>query len=219
MIPFKLQISDTIGEISCEIMEASSQKAAIVLAHGAGAGMHHQFMVSLSNALAERGITSLRYQFPYLEAGKKRPDPPAVAQKAVEAVVTEALRRYDQLPVYAGGKSFGGRMTSLFAANATPINLKGLVFYGFPLHPPGKPSVQRAAHLKDISCPMLFLQGTRDKLAEMELIKQVTEPLPQTDLIELDGADHSFHMLKKYNISDIEVIKKLSELTSKWMKI
>lgn len=219
MTPFKLHVSDTIGKISCEIIEASYPKAVIVLGHGAGAGMHHQFMVSLAHELVEKNITTLRYQLPFMEAGKKRPDPPKVAQKAISAVITEALRRFKQLPIYVAGKSFGGRMTSLLMASDPPANVKGLIFYGFPLHPPGKPSIERAEHLKQVNYPMLFLQGTRDKLAEPQLIRTVTRQLQQATLISLEGADHSFHMLKKSGISDAQMIIKLSDLTSDWMKV
>lgn len=215
----EIHVSDTLEKVDGEIIAPAAPQALLVLAHGAGAGMHHLFMVELARALAHVNIASLRFQFPYMQQGKRRPDTPAVAGQTIAAAISEASKRYPALPVYAGGKSFGGRMTSVLAASRHIERLKGLVFYGFPLHPPGNPSVKRATHLKDIPYPMLFLQGTRDKLAQPDLIRQVTENLPKTELIAHDGADHSFHMLKKSGVTDEQMIQKLAFLTYKWMKI
>ncbi|UII31310.1 dienelactone hydrolase family protein [Fulvivirga ulvae] len=211
----KINVSEKIGLVSCEILPAPSAKAVMVLSHGAGAGMHHQFMISLAEQLAEVNITSLRFNFPYMEQGKKRPDVPRIAVKTIEEAINKARQLFPELPIFGGGKSFGGRMTSLYAAS-NHHDLAGLVFYGFPLHPPGKPSVNRADHLSKINCPMLFLQGTRDKLATSSLITEVTASLSKATLINLEGADHSFHMLKKSGITDEQVIRQLAVHTLKW---
>ena len=214
----KINVSEKIGEVSYELLSAPSAKAVMVLSHGAGAGMYHPFMNSLAHELAEEDISTLRFNFPYMENGKKRPDPPQIALKTIEAAIKQAHKLFPKLPILAGGKSFGGRMTSLYAAS-NPHNLTGLVFYGFPLHPPGKPSIDKAGHLNKISCPMLFLQGTRDKLATPHLIRQVTEPLPNATLINLEGADHSFHMLKSSGITDEQMLSQLARHTRKWLPV
>ncbi|MBL6445583.1 dienelactone hydrolase family protein [Fulvivirga sp. 29W222] len=214
----KLKVSGKIGQVTFELLPSHSPKAVIVLSHGAGAGMYHSFMTSLAQQLAEVGLTTLRFNFPYMENGKKRPDNPQIAQKTIAAAIQKAQQLFPELPILGAGKSFGGRMTSLYAAYNTH-NLSGLVFFGFPLHPPGKPSVDRADHLSKISCPMLFLQGTRDKLAIPELMQEVTAPLPKATLINLEGADHSFHMLKRSGITDEEIIKQLATHTMKWAPV
>lgn len=216
-IPFKLHVSDEAGTVSCEIVEADKPVAILVLAHGAGAGMRHSFMLELAAALATTHISTIRFNFPYMEQGKKRPDTPQVAQETIYRVILEAQNRYPALPVFAGGKSFGGRMTSQLAASRSITSLKGLIFFGFPLHPPGKPSIKRAEHLQHVTIPMLFLQGTRDKLATPELIDQVTEPLDVGTLIFMEGADHSFHVLKSSGRTPQEVLKELASLTSDWI--
>lgn len=180
------------GNVSAEVYEPTSPKALFVFAHGAGAGMHHPFMKALSTELANLGIATLRYNFLYMEQKKKRPDFPAVAHLAVAAAVEKAHALFPSLPILAGGKSFGGRMTShYFSAVQVPF-VKGLVFVGFPLHPAGKPGIDRAVHLEKINTPMLFLQGTRDTLAQWDLIEGVCKKLPSATLIKLEGADHSF---------------------------
>ncbi|ELR73914.1 Putative hydrolase [Fulvivirga imtechensis AK7] len=216
-ISFKLHISEGAGAVTCEIIEADKPIAILALAHGAGAGMHHSFMLQLAAALASSRISTIRFNFPYMEQGKKRPDTPKIAQETIYRVILETHHRYPALPIYAGGKSFGGRMTSQLAAFRQLAELKGLVFFGFPLHPPGKPSVQRADHLQQVPIPMLFLQGTRDKLATPELMKQTTEHLDKSKLIFLDGADHSFQMLKSSGRSQQEVFNALASLTAKWV--
>lgn len=178
--------------VSAEAYIPESPVAMLVLAHGAGAGMHHLFMKELSMELTRHQIASLRYNFLYMEQRKKRPDFPAVAHLAVEAAIHTAQHNYPRLPLFAGGKSFGGRMTSQCLALQPQASVKGIVFLGFPLHPAGKPSVVRADHLKNIQLPMLFLQGTRDSLAEWSLISEVCHALPTAILVKLDGADHSF---------------------------
>lgn len=218
LVPFKIFISDKSGSVTCESTEAENPEAVVVLAHGAGAGMNHPFMLNLAAELASKNISSVRFQFPYMEQGKKRPDTPKVAQETILKVIFETQNKYPSLPVYAGGKSFGGRMTSLLFASQPIDNIKGLIFYGFPLHPPGKPSTTRAVHLKDISLPMLFLQGTRDKLATPELLEEVLNPLSETTFQFIQDADHSFHVLKKSGYTDQDILKQLATSTSDWTK-
>src|SRR3979490_2020603 len=182
-------------------------RACFVFAHGAGAGMTHAFMEAVAAGLCERGVATLRYQFPYMEKGSKRPDSPAIAQAAVRAAVAEAGRRCAGLRLIAGGKSFGGRMTSQAQAMAPLAGVDGLAFLGFPLHPAGKPSTDRAKHLADVDIPMLFLQGSRDNLAELTLLEPVVKRLgPSASLHLVDGADHSFHVLARSGRNDGEVL-------------
>lgn len=180
-------------------------RAGYVFAHGAGAGMTHAFMEAVAFELAARGIATLRYQFPYMEQGSKRPDSPKVAQAAVRAAVAEASELVPNLPLIAGGKSFGGRMTSQAEALA-PLGVKGLAFFGFPLHAAGKPSDERAAHLFDVRVPMLFLQGTRDSLADVSLLKPLVKKLGKRATLHLvDEADHSFHVPARSGRRDDDV--------------
>ena len=166
-----------------------------LLAHGAGAGMRHDFLEEMSARLAGRGVATLRYQFPYTEAGRKRPDRPAELERTVRAAAAEAARRAPDLPLIAGGKSMGGRMTSQAQAAGPLPGVRGLVFLGFPLHPAGQPSTARAEHLARVAVPMLFLQGTRDDLADLTLLEPVLRPLgPRAELVIVDGADHSFRV-------------------------
>jgi uncharacterized protein len=208
---FQITISDSIGPVSAEILEPGNMKALIVLAHGAGANMNHRFMKELSKALAELGIGTLRYNFPYMEKGKGRPDSPAIAEKTVEVAIEKANALFPNIHLFAGGKSFGGRMTSQRISKQPISYLKGIVFYGFPLHAPGKPSMDRAGHLKSVTIPMLFLQGTRDALAELTLITEVTSGLTTSTLTLFEGADHSFIAGKK------EMITELASRTSAWV--
>lgn len=196
----------------------SAPRACFVFGHGAGAGMTHPFMKEVAVGLAERDIATLRYQFPYMEKGSKRPDPPAIAHAAVRAAVAEANRRFPGLPLIAGGKSFGGRMTSQAQAKTPLDGVRGLAFFGFPLHPAGKPSSERAAHLADIHIPMLFLQGTRDKLAELDLLRPIVKrlgPLARLDLVE--GADHSFHVPARSGRNDREVMAEILDVFADWL--
>jgi uncharacterized protein len=167
-------------------------KAMLTLAHGAGAGMNHSFMVSLADELAAVGIGTMRFNFPFTEQKKKRPDFPAVAHQTIASVFEFVRQQHPLTPLYLSGKSFGGRMSSQALATNKIEGAKGIIFFGFPLHPAGKPSIERAEHLKDIIVPMLFLQGTRDTLAEWDLIETVCDELPLTTLIKFEGADHSF---------------------------
>lgn len=192
-----IHISPTLGDVSSEVIEPEKLKCILTLAHGAGAGMNHPFMVALSHALATLNIGTVRFNFPFTELKKKRPDVPAVAHKTIEAAIQKTKELFPSIPLFAGGKSFGGRMTSQYLSKQVSEDVKGIVFVGFPLHPPGKPSIERADHLKDVKIPMLFLQGTRDELANWELMTQVTSALPQASLIRLEGADHGFKVSRQ----------------------
>ena len=193
----KISVSDSIGKVSGEIIQPEKMKSMLVLAHGAGAGMNHPFMTALSKALAELEVGTLRFNFPFIEQKKKRPDVPAVAHKTIEAAIQKVTELFPSTPLFAGGKSFGGRMTSQFFSKNDIKEVKGLVFVGFPLHAPGNPSIDRADHLKDVKKKMLFLQGTRDTLAQWDLIEQVTSSLTLAKLIKIDGADHGFKVGKQ----------------------
>jgi uncharacterized protein len=216
--PQKLSIEiGKAGTVSALLTRPEVARACFVFAHGAGAGMTHAFMEAFAAGLYERGIASLRYQFPYMEKGSKRPDPPALAQATVRAAVAEAHRRCAGLTLIAGGKSFGGRMTSQAQASAALEGVRGLAFVGFPLHPAGKPSSDRAEHLADIHIPMLFLQGSRDALAEVALIEPVVKRLgPLATLCLVDGADHSFHVLARSGRNDREVLHEILGAFAGW---
>jgi len=207
---YTLKVGDS-DTVSAEVIIPASLKAVYVFAHGAGAGMNHPFMKELSMELANHKIASFRYNFLYMEQKKKRPDFPVVAHKAVEAALNKANELFPDLPLYAGGKSFGGRMTSQYLSNKELPDVKGIVFVGFPLHPAGKPSIDRADHLHKIKKPMLFLQGTRDALAELNLIEALITTLPTTTLVKLEGADHAFKMPKQ------KAIPILAEQMDAWM--
>jgi uncharacterized protein len=204
--------------VSALLLRPDNARACFVFAHGAGAGMAHPFMETVATGLCDRGIATLRYQFPYMEKGSKRPDPPAVAHAAVRAAVEEAARRCAALPLIAGGKSFGGRMTSQAQAIAPLPGVRGLAFLGFPLHPPGKPSANRAAHLSDINIPMLFLQGTRDDFAEMTLLEPVVKGLGGlASLHVVQEGDHSLHVLARSGRNDREVMNEVLDALSAWI--
>jgi uncharacterized protein len=188
------------------------------MAHGAGAGMAHPFMATVASGLAQRGIASLRFQFPYMEQGSKRPDTPRVAQAAVRAAVAEASHLLPELPLFAGGKSFGGRMTSQAQAASPLPGVRGLVFLGFPLHPAGKPSDERAAHLSAVHIPMLFLQGTRDQLADLSLLQGVAGRLGSRAALRLfSDADHSFHVPARSGRKGSEVMVELLDALGGWI--
>jgi predicted alpha/beta-hydrolase family hydrolase len=192
-------------------------RACYVLAHGAGAGMAHPFMQAIAAGFAERGIATLRYQFPYMEAGRKRTDPPAIAHAAVRAAVAEAQRRFPKIPLFAGGKSFGGRMTSQAQAARPLPGVRGLVFLGFPLHPANKPSSERAKHLADVQVPMLFLQGTRDALAALDQLEPVCKALGARATLRLfEHADHSFHVPARTG-NDAAVRAELLDAAAQWI--
>jgi predicted alpha/beta-hydrolase family hydrolase len=204
--------------VSALLQAPTGSRACYVLAHGAGAGMAHPFMTAIANELAARGIATLRYQFPYMESGSKRPDPPKIAHAAVRAAVGEAGRLLPQLPLVAGGKSFGGRMTSQAQATAPLANVRGLAFLGFPMHPAKQPSNERARHLSDVQLPMLFLQGTRDELADLHLVQELAGTLgPHATLELIADADHSFHVRKSSGSTDAQVIGRLADLLAAWI--
>ena len=199
-----LKVSPAMGEVSAEYVIPDKPTSVITLAHGAGAGMNHPFMVSLANSLSEVGIATLRFNFPFMENKKGRPDTPAVAHQTIEAAIANAHKSYPALPLFVSGKSFGGRMSSQFLSAHPDPNVKGIIFYGFPLHPQGKPSTERAEHLKMIKIPMLFLQGTKDELATWDLVESVAGSLSTATLIKIDGANHAFKAGKQ-NIMQILV--------------
>lgn len=214
--PLKFMVKGA-GEVSALLLWRPSARACFVFAHGAGAGMHHSFMAQLAAALDDHDIATLRYQFPYMEKGGRRPDVPAVAHAAVRAAVAQAARCCPGLPLIAGGKSFGGRMTSQAQAVAPLPGVRGLALLGFPLHPAGKPSDARAAHLADIQIPLLFIQGTRDKLAELSLLEGVVQGLGAQAVLHLvQGADHSFHVPARSGRNDRDVMIELAKVMSGW---
>jgi predicted alpha/beta-hydrolase family hydrolase len=206
------------ARVSALLTAPDGARACLVLAHGAGAGMTHSFMAAVAAGLGERGIACLRYQFPYMEQRSKRTDPPKVAHAAVRAAVAEAARLSPGLPLFAGGKSFGGRMTSQAQSTAPLAGVRGLVFLGFPLHPAGKPSRERATHLSAVRVPMLFLQGTRDALAELDQLQPVCAALGACATLTLFAdADHSFHVPARTGRKDAEVLAELLDAAAVWI--
>lgn len=209
---------DESRRVSGLAQTVANARACYVVAHGAGAGMTHPFMADMAAEFAERGISTLRYQFPYMEHGSKRPDVPAVAHAAVRAAVSHASRFFPGLALFAGGKSFGGRMTSQAQAESPLPGVRGLVFLGFPLHPPGKPSDERARHLFDVKLPMLFLQGSRDEFAHLELLRPLVERLGERATLKLFAdADHSFHVPKRSGGSDAAIRAQIWDTIAKWI--
>ncbi|MEO7335077.1 MAG: alpha/beta family hydrolase [Caldimonas sp.] len=209
--PVHLKIAiDSQSTVSALLQAPPDARACFVLAHGAGAGMTHDFMAAMADGLAARGLATLRYQFPSMEKGSRRPDTPKVAHAAVRAAVDEAARRLPGLPLVAGGKSFGGRMTSQAQALSPLPGVRGLAFIGFPLHPAGRPADERAAHLVDVRVPMLFLQGTDDDLADLSLLRAVVERLGErASLVLFDAADHAFHVPARSGRKDADVREQL----------
>lgn len=189
---FKLPVSPSTGKVSAICLMPEHPVCVMTLAHGAGAGMEHSFMTALANGLAEKNIATLRFNFPFAEQKKFRPDSPAVAHQTIAAAIEKAKDLFPGVPVFAGGKSFGGRMSSQYLSAQTEKNVKGVIFYGFPLHPAGKPSIERAEHLRAVQMPMLFLQGTKDALATWHLIEPLCKSLRKSTLVKIEGADHSF---------------------------
>ena len=190
--------------------------ALLVLCHGSGAGMRHVFLEAAAAAFAREGVATLRYPFPYMEKGSRRPDPQPVLLERVRSAVAAAREAAPDLPLFAGGKSMGGRMTSLAQARGAIGGVRGLVFLGFPLHPAGKPGVERAAHLARVEAPMLFLQGTRDKLAGLELLRPVLADLPRATLHVVEGADHGFAVLKRSGRTAEDVLGEIARVTAAW---
>jgi predicted alpha/beta-hydrolase family hydrolase len=215
--PVSIPVNDTT-RVSALLQRPRAAGACLVLAHGAGAGMEHPFMAGIANELAARDIATLRYQFPYMERGSGRPDAPALCQATVRAAVLAAGRLAPKLALVAGGKSFGGRMTSQAQAQLPLPGVRGLVFLGFPLHAANRPSDERAAHLSQVRIPMLFLQGTRDALADLALIQRLTGRLGEfATLRVLSEADHSFHVLVRSGRSDEQVRSELLDALTAWI--
>jgi predicted alpha/beta-hydrolase family hydrolase len=213
----RIDIENNVS-VSALLLRPPQARACYVFAHGAGAGMTHPSMEVIAAGLSERGIATLRYQFPYMEKASRRPDPPAIAHAAVRAAVAEAARSCAGLPLVAGGKSFGGRMTSQAQAKVPLAGPRGLAFFGFPLHPAGKPSSDRAKHLADVQIPMLFLQGTRDALAELNLLEPVVKSLgPRAALHLVKDADHSFHVPARSGRNDREVMTEVLDTFAAWV--
>jgi uncharacterized protein len=217
--PATISVDET-HRVSGLLQAPPEARACYVMAHGAGAGMAHPFMGAMANVLAGRGIATLRYQFPYMEQRSKRPDTPKLAQATVRAAVAEAARLVPELPLFAGGKSFGGRMTSQAQAVSPLSGVRGLVFLGFPLHPAGRPSDERGTHLFDVQIPMLFMQGTRDQLADLPLLQSLVGKLGARATLKLfQDADHSFHVPARTGRKDTEVMTELSDALADWMSL
>ena len=206
------------GRVSALLDAPTEPRACYVFAHGAGAGMDHEFMAAVARGLAQRGVAVLRFNFPFMEAGTRRPDTAPVAQATVRAAVAEAARRFPGVALFAGGKSFGGRMTTQAQAAGLLAGVQGIVLVGFPLHPAGKPGTQRAAHLSQVTVPMLFLQGTRDSLAELPLMRDTAAGLgARATLHVVEGADHGFHVLVRSGRTDAQVVTELCDTAAAWM--
>ena len=214
-----IAIDDHALSVSALLRVPADAWAGYVFAHGAGAGMAHAFMADFANGLAERGIATLRYQFPYMEQGSKRPDAPKLAHATVRAAVAEAATRLAGLPLFAGGKSFGGRMTSQAQALLPLPGVLGLVFVGFPLHPAGKPSDERARHLLDVNRPMLCLQGTRDELATQDLLQPLAQRLGErATLVLFEDADHAFHVRARSGRTDAQTLDAMLDAMADWAR-
>lgn len=219
MTDLEIDVGPNLGTVPSILLRPPDAWLLYVLAHGAGAGMRHRFMDTIAVALAARGIATLRYEFPYMAAGGRRPDPPPVLQATVRAAAAEAARLAPDLPIVAGGKSLGGRMTSGAQARGPLPAVHALVFFGFPLHPPKQPGVSRAEHLAGVHVPMLFLQGTRDELADLELVTAVCRDLgPQATLHVVDGANHAFEVLKRSGRTNEEVREELVRTVEEWCR-
>lgn len=210
----KIKVSEEIGSVSALLLLPEDALALLVLSHGAGAGMEHPFMEALAQQLALEKVGTLRFNFAYMEKGSGAPDRPPKAHQVIKSAVQKAKKYGEELPLLAGGKSFGGRMTSQIAANGELDLVQGIVYFGFPLHPAGKPGTERAAHLTDIAQPQLFLQGTRDNLAQFDLIEEVCKGLKKAQLVKMESGDHSFKTLKRSGITQEEMIERLARETA-----
>jgi uncharacterized protein len=211
-------VSEKAGRVSGLLFRPESAKALLLLAHGAGAGMRHNFMETLSATLAERSVATLRYQFPYMERGSKRPDPEVVLTGTVRAAVAAAEQVAGDLPLFGAGKSMGGRMTSLAAAKEPLGKVRGLIFFGFPLHAAGQPSNQRGKHLSELALRLLFVQGSRDTLADLKLVRALCARLgKRAELFVIEGGDHSFQMLKGSDRSSAEVLQEVAAKAASWI--
>ena len=212
------EATQSSGVVSALLMCPANADCLLVLGHGAGAGMRHVFMETLAGHLADRRIATFRYQFPYTEQGRRRPDFQPILLKTVRSAISATSALSDGLPLFAGGKSMGGRMTSLAAAKEPLADVRGIVFFGFPLHPVQNPGIERSDHLKEAGVPLLFLQGTRDKLAQLDLLEPVCQDLAQDATLHLvEGADHAFHVLKRSGRTDDDVQDELADTTRTWI--
>ena len=212
----ELRFPSSAGELPAILQRPAKAHALFVLAHGAGAGMRHPFLAALAEALAAEGVATFRWQFAYLEKGSRRPDPPRVLEACARAAVAAGAAAAPDLPLFAGGKSMGGRITSQAAALEPMPGLHGIAFVGFPLHPADAPAVKRGEHLAQVPVPLLFLQGTRDKLADLSLLRPIVEKLPRATLHVIEDADHSFHVPKRSGRTDGEVIAELAQTIARW---
>lgn len=216
-VEHQFRISEALGEVMGLLIRPPDAESLYVFAHGAGAGMRHAFMEGVAARLADRRIATFRYNFPYMEMGRRPPNRPPILTATVRAAVSEATRLAPDLPVVAGGKSLGGRMTSTTASEEALPGVKGIAFFGFPLHAAGKPGSKRGDHLADVGVPMLFLQGTRDKLADLALLRPLVETVePRPALHVVEGADHGFHVLKRSGRTDEEVLDELCDRFARW---
>ncbi len=206
-----ITVSKEIGKVSAELVTPSDPICVLTIAHGAGAGMNHDFMVSLSKALAEQNIATLRFNFPFMENKKGRPDVPRVAHQTIEAAIKKAQKLFPAQPLFASGKSFGGRMTSQYFSEQPKVEIAGIIFFGFPLHKPGSPSIERGEHLKTVKVPMLFLQGSRDEFGTYELVKKVCTKLRLATVVNIEGANHAFKAGK------LDVMPVLAKATRSWI--
>ena len=213
----KVFVNDQSGSVSALVNESSSPKYVLVLAHGAGAGMEHSFMASLAEAVSAKSGHVVRFNFPYMEKGRKAPGSPKEAVATVARVVEEVGKLYPQLPIVLSGKSYGGRMASHWLAEGKSDSIKGIIYFGFPLHAPGKDGKERANHLTQVTLPQLFIQGTNDKLANFELISQVVAEQSNATLHEIANADHSFKVPKKSGKSADEVLLEIAEVADQWV--
>ena len=214
----ELFLNDKLGKISAEIDEAAKAQAILILAHGAGAGMHHPFMNEVARNISEQGVTVVRFNFPYMEQGRRSPGSPKANIETWKLVIDHIHTQYPGLPIFISGKSYGGRMASHLMAEEPHPSVKGLIYFGFPLHAPGRDSKERAVHLKGLALPQLFIQGSNDKLANIHLIKEVLTELPKPTLLEIEDADHSFNVPKKSGKTKDEVLELLTSTTAKWIK-
>jgi predicted alpha/beta-hydrolase family hydrolase len=218
-VELSFQVSESAGCVSGLLLRPAAATGLYVLAHGAGAGMRHAFMEAIAGDLAQQGVATLRYQFPYMEQGSRRPSPRPLLLRTIRAAIEQARELAPELPLIAGGKSMGGRMTSLAAAQEPLQGVRGIAFLGFPLHPAGKPGTERGEHLFDVQVPMLFLQGDRDKLAELPLLQPICERLGARATLHLvAGGDHSFHVLKRSGRTDSEVRNELATALPEWAR-
>lgn len=217
-VPLAITVGERVGSVDALYLSPPDSTVLYILAHGAGANMQHSFIDQVAQHLAAAGVATLRYNFPYMNAGGKRPDPPAVLEATVRAAIEKGAELADRRVLIAGGKSMGGRMTSQALAKHPDNRIAGIAFLGFPLHQPGKPSTERAAHLSSVQAPMLFLQGTRDSLAKVEMMKEVAASLPQATLHIINDADHSFAVPKRAGRTAEDVFGELTTTIVEWAR-